>query len=256
MATAASNTSGPHTGVVGIVQSHPKTTALAIAALTVVVVILLGSNAYYRGKSGFQGNLTPGNFTITGMNPLWQMGSENAGMWGSMDRAPTETNMAVYNPSFRMGARMRQSAGRMRASGGAPSSAFASAYKGGRGPRALASGQRETLEGPCGPGQKAVTLSGADGQPVTTCVNSPLDTDDAALGGVDANPDHFDERAQCTEWDPDATVEAQALASVGGLSGRTYAEDPLRRAIEFSTDDSAGLTAPALAKLARYSGAP
>jgi len=244
-----------------MVRSHPARTALAIAALAVAVIILLGSSVYYRGKAGFQGNLTPGNFTITGMNPLWHMGAEDAGMWGDVGRAPTETNMATYNPSFRMGPRAmaaRQAARRLSASpGGAAPGANAMAYKGGRGPRAMAAGRRETLETPCGPGQSAVTLVGTDGRPVTTCVNSaapmrgaPIDPEDAATLGP------FNPETDCSEWDPDATVEAQALASVGGLSGKPYGEPALRKAIELASDDSAGLTAPALANLARYSAAP
>jgi hypothetical protein len=87
------------------IGAHPVATAVTMALLVVLVLVLGFYVAHYRAKcskSSFHaaplGNLDTGN-----RNPLWQYGSMDAGNWGPMHREPTAYNMTAYNPRWRAG---------------------------------------------------------------------------------------------------------------------------------------------------------
>jgi hypothetical protein len=85
------------------IGQHPTATAVVMAVLVVLILVLGYYVAHYRakcGKSGFHiaplGNLGTGN-----NNPLWQYGAMDAGNWGPIHREPTAYNVAAYHAGWR-----------------------------------------------------------------------------------------------------------------------------------------------------------
>jgi hypothetical protein len=85
---------------------------------------------------------------------------------------------------------------------------------GAAGTESAAAAAAAAAKGPCAPGQTAVTYQDAGGATLVRCVDG---------GGLTLGA--------CGAWNAEATAEAQALASVGGLEHDTYGEDALQSAI-------------------------
>jgi hypothetical protein len=192
------------------IGAHPVTTAVVMAVLVVVILVLAFYVVKYRAqiKKGDGFHIAPiSNLTTGNNNPEWQLGSMDAGNWGPVHRAATSWNVAAYHPSWRAG-RYRQ----VSASGGkeglaANNSASAAA---------------------CAPGESAVTYQNPDGSVVTYCRSTD------SLPG----PATVCHRG----WDPAASAEAEALATVGSLQHDSYGEGKLQRAINAAYDANTGLS--------------
>lgn len=74
------------------VREYPGTCAVLVAVLAVVCIILLIVMLTKKKDKFAAGVLRYGNFGGN-MNPLWQLGSEDAGRYGSMDHEVRETGM-------------------------------------------------------------------------------------------------------------------------------------------------------------------
>jgi len=205
------------------IGAHPVASAVAMGVLILLIIILGFYVAHYRSqcsKGNFHvapiSNLTTGN-----NNPLWWHGSMDAGNWGPVHREATAWNVAAYHPGWRAGATRR--AGRREG---------LAAGNGGSAPAS-----------PCGPGETAVTYQDPDGGAMMTYCRS---TD--ALPG----PGTVCGRG----WDPAATAEAQALATVGSLQHDSYGEKKLQGAINAAYDGNVGLSDDQLATLMHQGGTP
>jgi len=96
---------------------------------------------------------------------------------------------------------------------------------------------------PCGPGETAVTYQDPDGGAMMTYCRST----DALPGPATV----------CGRgWDPAATAEAQALATVGSLQHDSYGEKKLQGAINAAYDGNVGLSDDQLAALMHQGGTP
>jgi hypothetical protein len=126
------------------IGQHPVGAGIVMAALIVLVLILGFFVVHYKDKckpTG-EGFITPMNNLVTGSNnPIWQLGSMDAGNWGPIHREATATNVAAWNPGWRTGAYRRASREGMHVGGGSP----------------------------CGPGEVPVTYTEGDGTTVTYC---------------------------------------------------------------------------------------
>ena len=96
---------------------------------------------------------------------------------------------------------------------------------------------------PCGPGETAVTYQDPDGGGMLTYCRS-----NNALPG----PPTVCGRG----WNPAATAEAQALATVGALQHDSYGERKLQKAINAAFDSDLGLSDDQLATLMHQGGTP
>ena len=100
--------------------------------------------------------------------------------------------------------------------------------------------------GPCAAGMTPVTYVNPDGKTMTRCVSSGP--------SVIADPTAI--LAACgMTWDPAATAEAQALATVGSFQHNSWGERKLQSAIDAAYDSNVGLTDDQLAQ-AMAGGAP
>ena len=94
--------------------------------------------------------------------------------------------------------------------------------------------------GPCAAGMTPVTYQNPDGSLLTRCVSSGP--------SVVADPTAI--LAACgMTWDPAATAEAQALATVGSFQHDAYGERKLQNAINAAYDSNVGLTDDQLAQV-------
>jgi hypothetical protein len=199
------------------IGAHPVASAIVLAVLVVLVLVLGFYVAHYKakcGKSGFHispiSNLTTGN-----NNPEWQLGSMDAGNWGPVHREATAYNVAAYHPGWRTGNYRQVSSKEGMASGSAAA---------------------------CAPGETAVTYQNPDGSVVTYC------------RATDSMPGPA---TVCKAgWDPAASAEAEALATVGSLQHDSYGEGKLQRAINAAYDSSAGLSDAQLEDLMHTSSLP
>jgi hypothetical protein len=94
--------------------------------------------------------------------------------------------------------------------------------------------------GPCAAGMTPVTYQNPDGSLLTRCVSSGP--------SVVADPTAI--LAACgMTWDPAATAEAQALATVGSFQHDGYGERKLQNAINAAYDSNVGITDDQLAQV-------
>jgi len=107
-----------------------------------------------------------------------------------------------------------------------------------------AGGAREGLgnRGPCGPGEVALVVQGPNGTTATYCRStSDLPGPPAVCG---------------RGWDPAASAEAEALATVGSLPHRSYGEGRLDSAVDAAFDSGHGLSDDQLTTLMHEGGTP
>jgi hypothetical protein len=94
----------------------------------------------------------------------------------------------------------------------------------------------------CAPGETAVTYQNPDGSIVTYC------------RATDSMPGPA---TVCKAgWDPAASAEAEALATVGSLQHDSYGEGKLQRAINAAYDSSAGMSDAQLEAVMHQGGTP
>ncbi len=201
------------------IGDHPLAAALVMGALVVLSLVLGYYVMLYRGKSGF--HVAPiSNLTTGNNNPLWWHGSMDAGNWGPVHRDATAWNVAAYHPGWRAGA--TRWAGRQ---------------------EGYASGPGGCGSGACAPGETAVTYEDPDcGAKMTYCrVTDALPGPPTVCG---------------RGWDPAASAEAQALATVGSLAHGSYGERRLMGAVDGAFDSNLGLSDEQLSCLMHQGGAP
>ncbi len=208
---------------------HPGTAAIVLGVLVLIVIVLSVVLARTRArchKSGF--HIYPhGNLDTGSNNPLWQFGSMDAGNWGPVHREATAWNVAAYEPGWR--------AGRYRAASGRNTSHL-SCGKEGMAPGPARAGS------PCGPGETPVTYRNPDGTTLTYCRSSDVLPGPPTVCGVG--------------WDPAASAEAQALATVGSLQHDSYGERRLQTAVDGAYDSNVGLSDRDLEALMHQGGTP
>lgn len=186
------------------IGSHPMATAIVIAVLILLVLVLGWYVMYYRAKiakaHGFRVGIAPyNNLNINGNNPMWYLGSMDAGNWGPVHREATDYNVAAWEPSWRGDAQR----GRARREG------------------------LEAGEAASGPSSQSAAPFPQVG-PAQVCNRG---------------------------WDPAASAEAQALATVGSLPHDSVAEPALQGAIDGAFDTGAGLNDEQLSALMHNGGA-
>jgi hypothetical protein len=202
------------------VARNARTYAIVSAVLVVLVLILIFTVMYYRGKynkcqnpGGFKVRTLPGesNLRIAGNRPNWWNGSGDAGNFGSVHRDPTLYHVSHYTPDI--------------------------AYKHPR--RCHGRGEHLTQPGSCPAGQTWMTypVDAYDAKSNTwttatksACVDGqepqtmyPFSDDvDTGLPGVSSCPPRGASAAVIgNSWNPAASLEAAALASVGSFAGDT-----------------------------------
>jgi hypothetical protein len=83
--------------IVGLFTYNKLVGAVLIVLMVVAIIVL--AVMLKKSKSGFVGATTAAsNLQIPGMNPLWQIGSGDAGQGGSLDRAETNYHYAASDP--------------------------------------------------------------------------------------------------------------------------------------------------------------
>jgi hypothetical protein len=86
------------------IGAHPVAAAVVMGVLVLIIIILGYYVAHYRAMTKDHFQIVPmSNLTTGSNNPLWQLGSMDAGNWGPIHREPTQWNIAAYTPSARMG---------------------------------------------------------------------------------------------------------------------------------------------------------
>lgn len=211
--------------VIESVRRHPGRTAVVLAVLTVLIIVLVVKTKIYkaqwdecRGKNGF---LTPGigNFEIPGMNPLWWYGSAATG--GLFEHDPvTPQQMSVYEPRFRRSVQRRMARQRQ-----------LNALK-----AAAAGKKKEKMHNP--PCSRAEFQS-VDDEGNAIC----LEPGEAWTSGCVAG------------WDPAAVAETEGLSAAGGLDEQSMvAENRLVEAANAVYDTEDGLTEAQIAELYEYDG--
>ena len=221
-------------------MAHPTATGVAVLVLGAIVLICFVSKMMNRSsKSGFRIGIAPyNNLNTTGMNPMWYLGSDDAGWGGSVHRESTNYNMGAYVPGLRAG-----HIGRML---GARTGNREGLDPSGEIDPAVDLSTAGVNPGPCAAGMTPVTYVNPDGKTMTRCVSSGP--------SVIADPTAI--LAACgMTWDPAATAEAQALATVGSFQHNSWGERKLQSAIDAAYDSNVGLTDDQLAQ-AMAGGAP
>lgn len=208
------------------IGAHPLASALVMGSLVVLVIILGFAVVHYKskcGKSGFH-VYSPGNLDTGNNSPLWQFGSMDAGNWGPVHRDATPWNVAIYHPGWRTGNyRLASESGASKEGmmGGSPSAPAGNM---------------------CAPGETPVQYANADGSVMTYCRNSNALPGPPTVCG--------------TGWDPAASAEAEALATVGALPHDSYGERRLQRAVNAAYDANIGLSDDQLNALMHQGGTP
>jgi hypothetical protein len=222
------------------IGAHPVATAVVIAILVVLIIVLGFYVSHYKSmcKSGFHiapiSNLTTGN-----NNPQWQYGNMDAGNWGPIHRDATAWNVAAYHPGWR--------AGRYRRADCPPQKECRVDCPPPRDCQPECQKECMTSGGPgcagaCGPGETSLVQANCDGSTTSWCRNT------------DALPGPPTVCGAC--WDPAATAEAEALATVGSLQHESYGERRLQRAISAAYDSNVGLSDEQLSNLMHQGGTP
>jgi hypothetical protein len=207
------------------IGAHPTATAAVVGVLVVLIIVLGYYVVHYKSKAsssahGFRVGIAPyNNLNMNGNNPMWYLGSEDAGNWGPMHREPTAYNVAAYVPGWRGDARRGMRRGdNMR-------------------------GRREGLEA----GGAVATEAGAAPVDMPAAPPAPMSSPFPQVGPRDV----------CGRgWDPAASAEAQALATTGALQHDSYGEGNLQGAIDGAYDSGVGLNDDQLVQLMHQGGAP
>jgi hypothetical protein len=209
------------TPVKSAIQGHPLAVA-ALLGVLVLLVIILSFTLHKKEKASKAGfGITRVNNLNTGSNnPLWYLGSMDAGNWGPIHRDATAYNVAAYEPRWRGGV-------------GGIREGYAS------GPM----GAVPAPAGACPPGRHAITYQDPQGALMVRCGQNNVGPDMTACRGT---------------WDPAATAEAQALATVGSLQHDSYGERSLMGAVDLAFDatTAAGLSDAQLQNLMHQGGTP
>lgn len=216
------------------VGRHPTASFALIVILALLLIFFWHDMSQWRAAAKAGRTTKKANFGVApynnlnmgGNNPMWYLGSDHAGYGGDLMRDSTVYHVAEYTPDWRAGAvvpapreGMTSSRGARTATGG--SSAGSGGY------------------GPCGPFQTAVSVHNPDGSMVTRCHND-------ATGPAQT----------CNGWNPAATVEAAALATVGGIKHEPRADRKLQRAVNAAYDTSDSLSDEQLERLMHQGGTP
>lgn len=216
-----------HGFVNATVGRHPTAAFALIVILALLLIYFWHDMAQWRTaataagvkKSGF-GVAPYNNLNMGGNNPMWYLGSDHAGWGGDLMRDSTPYHVAEYTPDWRAGAVVAPPREGMTSSrGGAPANGY----------------------GPCSAGQTAVTVHEPDGSMITRCHNDGVGPSGRTCTGG---------------WNPAATVEAAALATVGGLKHEPRADRKLQQAINTAYNSTDGLTDDQLERLMHQGGTP
>jgi hypothetical protein len=218
------------------IQRHPGRTAVVMAVLTILIVVLIVKTKIYkahldecRGKNGF---LTPGigNFEIAGMNPLWWYGSAATGGLFANDPV-TPQQMSVYEPRFRRSVQ-RRAALQKQLSQMATAAAKAAAKSPAR---------KEGWHNPPCDSRREYQTVNDEGNEI--CL-SPAES--YGIGGCGAG------------WSPAAVAESQGLYVAQGLQGTPSpaAENRLKEAVNSVYNTQYGLTPAQITELAEYNQMP
>jgi hypothetical protein len=218
-------------GLKAFVGTHPVATGYAMIALVVAVIALMFAVHHYKAKADAPpppskfGVRSVNNLTTGSNNPLWWHGAGDAGWGGSVHRETTGIQAAAYMPNLRRGDQVEP--GFMHQSGARR--------------EGLAPGPTIGPASPCPPGMTATTYQDPDGSLLTRCVPAGYNPNMSACSAG---------------WDPAATAEAEALATVGSLEQDGYGEASLQKAIALAYDGTAGFTDTQLSALMHNGGAP
>jgi hypothetical protein len=220
------------------IGAHPVTTAAVMGVLVVLVLIMMYHSAKSRSASKAGFGISPvNNLNTGGMNSMWYLGSGDAGWGGSLHREATNYGVGAYVPGMRanhIGRRLGAPNGVREGLATSPDGTPIDLSTSGANP------------GPCAAGMTPVTYQNPDGSLLTRCVSS----------GPSVVGDPSAILSACGQtWDPAATAEAQALATVGSFQHDSYGERKLQNAINAAFDSNVGLTDDQLAQV-MAGGAP
>jgi hypothetical protein len=208
------------------IGNHPAATAIVLAILVVLILVLGFYVSHYKAKCKDRFLIAPiSNLTTGNNNPQWQYGAMDAGNWGPVHRDATAWNVAAYHPGWRTGNYRRASMEQAAAS-----------------KEGMTSGARVAAYGPCGLGETPVSYQTPDGANVTFCRSTSAPPGPPQVCGVG--------------WDPAASAEAEALATIGSLQHDSYGEPRLQNAINAAYDSSVGLSDEQLSTLMHQGGTP
>ena len=196
---------------------HPTT----VLAVMVILVAMIGFFIYklIKGnKKDHFGIRQVNNMTTGGNNPLWWHGSADAGSGGSIHRDITRTQASVYMPNLRY-------------------------YDGIHEGLETSPDESGVTASPCPAGMTALTYQDVDGALLTRCVSKN------GLPSVN--------HGACREnWNPAASAEAQALATVGSFQHDHYGEKNLQHAINAAYDRNVPLNEVQLNEFLHQGGSP
>jgi hypothetical protein len=223
--------------VTNYVRDNASAVTYVMGALVIVVIALAITSHKYKkdaGKAGF-GIAAYNNLNMGGMNnPMWYLGSDDAGWGGPVHRESTPYNMGTYVRGLQAGFIGLPLNARMGSREGMEPGTNVALSTAGPNPPTCAAGMTPT------------TIQNADGSLTTMCIS----------GGPSVINDPTAILSACGQtWDPAATAEAQALATVGSYGHSGYGERKLQSAVDAAYDSNVGLTDDQLAQ-AMAGGAP
>ena len=201
------------------IGQHPVATAVIMGILVVLILILAFYVAKYKAKAA--GSLAATSKNSFGVRPIHNLntGSNNPLWWhGSGDAG---WGGPVHRETTAIQA-----------------AAYMPHLHQGEHMRRHREGLATTPASSCPAGTSAVTYQNLGGPIQTRCVPDDYGLD--CKGG----------------WDPAASAEAQALATVGSLQHDSYGESRLQGAINAAYDSNVGLTDAQLQELMHQGGTP
>jgi hypothetical protein len=205
------------------IGQHPVATAVIMGILVVLILILAFYVAKYKAKAskGTFGIRSINNLNTGGNNPLWWHGSGDAGWGGPVQRENTAIQAAAFMPHLHQGSQVEHDHMHQL--------------------RRYREGLATAPASLCPAGTSAVSYQDDDGSMLTRCVPAGYSPD----------------MSTCKDgWDPAASAEAQALATVGSLQHDSYGERRLQSAINVAYDGNVGLTDAQLQELMHQGGMP
>ena len=221
--------------VTKFVTANPLVVLGMLVALVIILIVVL---YHYHGCTPSSSS-SKASFGITRMNnlqtgsnnPIWQLGSGDAGWGGSLHRETTPAQAAVFHPAWRA-----DYSNNLMTREGLATSPMPGANGGGIQKMPSSSGWDAVIKNAkpiggnvkptpvinplqgCPKGSKAVSYKNDDGAVVTYCVPT---------GGLP----NTSSMSCALQWNPAATAEAQALATVGTYTADNYGELQLQDAI-------------------------
>lgn len=236
--------------VKNFVVSNALMTAAVVAALIIAVAVLAYQKSSLEtqlaaSKAKEKLHVAPfNNLNTGGNNPMWYLGSMDAGNGGPVHRDATKYNVGAYHPRWR-----------------------ASAMKAHLPRAAVAQGRREGLHGRKGGRARGRRGAGEDDDGHTTIVtpDSPCGIDeilvsDPASGAMYCKPAGVlppDPTSVCRdEWDPAASAEAMALSTVGSYVHSSYGENRFMSAVDAAYDTEGAMSDAELQVLMHQGGTP